>query len=175
VIETFEKYNAGGSFDAAFRQRFDQDPPEDLNENHYLIIVASELDASTERIVEYVSDYGVPINVVFFQHFHDGEREYLARSWLSDPEEVETRASKAKPSGPRKARPPWNKQDFYVSSGIRRFEDQTTTSGDGRTRSNTASSPQVGGDGSAAPWNSSSQAHVSFHASRSPATSVSEL
>jgi hypothetical protein len=117
VIETFEKHNGGTSFDEAFRERFDQDPPEDLNESHYLIIVASELDASTERIVEYVSDYGVPINVVFFQHFHDGEREYLARSWLSDPEEVETRAPATTRSGRRKNRPPWNKQDFYVSFG----------------------------------------------------------
>jgi hypothetical protein len=117
VSEAFEKHNNSTSFDEAFRDRFDQDPPEELNENHHLIVVASEIDASTERIVDYVSDYGVPINVVFFQHFHDGDREFLARSWLSDPVEVDTRAAKAKPSGPRKARPPWNGQDFYVSFG----------------------------------------------------------
>lgn len=117
VIETFERYNDGQSFDAAFRERFDHDPPEDLNENHYLIIVASELDAPTERIVDYVSDYGVPINVVFFQHFADGDRSYLARSWLSDPEEVESGPAKTKPSGRRKTRPPWNGQDFHVSFG----------------------------------------------------------
>jgi hypothetical protein len=117
VIEVFDKHNSGVSFNQAFRDRFDQEPPEDLNEQHHLIVVASELDASTERIVDYVSDYGVPINVVFFQHFHDSDREYLARSWLSDPVEVETRASRGKPAGPRKARPPWNGQDFYVSFG----------------------------------------------------------
>lgn len=118
VLEVFDKHNQGVSFDEAFRERFDQDSPEELNEGHHLIVVASELDASTERIVDYVSDYGVPINVVFFQYFHDGEREYLARSWLSDPEEVETRMTKARsPSGRRKNRPPWNKQDFYISFG----------------------------------------------------------
>lgn len=117
VIEVFEKHNAGASFDTAFRERFDQDPPEELNENHQLIIVASELDASTERIVSYVSDYGVPVNVVFFQHFHDGDREYLARSWLIDPMEAEVRPTRTKGPGPRKARPPWNGQDFYVSFG----------------------------------------------------------
>lgn len=117
VLDSFEKHGKGGSFDEAFRERFDQDPPPDVNENHQLIIVASELDAATERIVDYVSGYGVPINVVFFQHFHDGEREYLARSWLSDPEEVEERATRSRSGGPRKSRPPWNKQDFFVSFG----------------------------------------------------------
>jgi hypothetical protein len=116
VLEVFDKHNTSGSFDGAFRERFDQDPPEDLNENHQLIIVASELDASTERIVSYVSDYGVPVNVVFFQHFKDGNREYLARSWLIDPMVAETRPTASKTLG-KKQRPPWNGQDFFVSFG----------------------------------------------------------
>ncbi len=42
------------------------------------MIVASELDPSTQRIVEYLlEDYGVPVNVVFFHYFRDGEAEYL--------------------------------------------------------------------------------------------------
>lgn len=116
VIATFERHNDGSTFDEAFRDRFDQEPPEDLNENHHLIIVASELDASTERIVSYVSEYGVPVNVVFFQHFHDGDREYLARSWLRDPEEVDRTQSRSKSSSSR-SRAPWNGQDFFVSFG----------------------------------------------------------
>jgi hypothetical protein len=117
VIGVFEKHNEGTSFDQAFRDRFDQDPPDELNENHHLIIVASELDASTERIVSYVSDYGVPVNVVFFQHFHDEDREYLARSWLIDPMESEGGTGRTKGAGPAKKRPPWNGQDFYVAFG----------------------------------------------------------
>lgn len=117
VLDVFDKHNSGTSFYQAFRDRFDQEPPDEYNENHHLIIVASELDASTERIVDYVSDYGAPINVVFFQHFHDGDREYLARSWLSDPVEVEERTAKVKGTGTRKTRPPWNGQDFFVSFG----------------------------------------------------------
>jgi hypothetical protein len=100
VLEVFAKHNDGSSFDDAFRERFDQEPPEELNEGHHLIVVASEMDASTERIVDYVGDYGVPINVVFFQHFRDGDREYLGRSWLSDPVEVEGRGRRSQ------ARPP---------------------------------------------------------------------
>jgi hypothetical protein len=117
VIETFEKHSNGSSFDEAFRDRFDADPPEELAGNHNLIIVASELDASTERIVDYISDYGVPVNVVFFQYFRDGDHEYLARSWLIDPLEVESRPARTKGPGQRKARAPWNGQDFYVSFG----------------------------------------------------------
>jgi hypothetical protein len=123
VLEVFEKHNHT-SFDQSFHDRFDQAPPEDLNENHQLIIVASELDASTERIVSYVSDYGVPVNVVFFQHFRDGDREYLGRSWLIDPVEVEVGPARSKPGGPRKQRPPWNGQDFYVSFGESEEYDQ---------------------------------------------------
>ena len=116
VIELFERYNEGTSFDEAFRNRFDQEPPGTLNEEHQLIIVASELDPATERIVSYISEYGVPVNVVFFQHFQDGDREYLARSWLIDPVEVEERATRSARLG-RRSRAAWNGQDFFVSFG----------------------------------------------------------
>lgn len=113
-----------GGFPDAFLERFGEVVPEALNEAHQLIIVASELDASTERIVSYLSDYGVPVNAVFFRYFKDGEREYLARSWLLDPLEAEGRARRAN-SGPRH-KPVWNGQDFYVSFGpdpARTWED----------------------------------------------------
>jgi len=34
---------------------------------------AAEVDAATERIIEYLAKgYGVPVNVVFFRYFLDG-------------------------------------------------------------------------------------------------------
>ena len=108
--------NGGTSFGDAFLERFGETVPETLNDGHQLIIVASELDASTERIVSYLTDYGVPVNAVFFRYFKDGEREYLARSWLLDPLEAEGRARRAG-VGP-KQKPVWNGQDFYVSFGV---------------------------------------------------------
>ncbi|MFQ8889765.1 MAG: hypothetical protein ACLR7Z_16860 [Bilophila wadsworthia] len=64
--------------------------PEALNENHQLIIVASELDESTERIVTYLSEtHNVQINAIFFRFFKDGDREYLTRAWFRDPAGVE--------------------------------------------------------------------------------------
>jgi hypothetical protein len=104
----------GKSFADAFRDRFSAELPETLNETHQLIIVASELDASTERIVEYLSAYGVPINALFFRYFNDGSAEYLARSWLLDPVEAEVRRKR---TGTKRTQAPWNGRDFYVSFG----------------------------------------------------------
>ncbi len=65
-------------FEQAFAERFGVDPPETLNERHQLVIVAAELDASTERIVTYLAQqYGVPINALFFRYFRDGEPSTL--------------------------------------------------------------------------------------------------
>ena len=116
IAEIYAK-RAGGngqSFADAFRDRFGAELPETLNESHQLIIVASELDASTERIVEYLSGYGVPINALFFRYFKDGEAEYIARSWLLDPVEAEVRRKRV---GTKRTRAPWNGRDFYVSFG----------------------------------------------------------
>ncbi len=73
-------------FDSAFTSHFEADLPEAINTSHQLVVVATGMDVSTEQIVEYVRAYGVPINVLFFEYLQDGDREYLARSWLADPE-----------------------------------------------------------------------------------------
>lgn len=80
-----------------------------------MIVVSSELDPSTERIINYLgNNYGVPINAVFFGYFKDGDGEYLARTWLIDPQDAEVQTSK---SGKEKRREAWNGRDFYVSLG----------------------------------------------------------
>ncbi len=77
----------------AFRDRFDMTLPENIGSDHRMVIVASEIDDSSERIVQYLSSvHSVDINVVFFTCFqHDGV-ELIGRSWLLDPEEVEERS-----------------------------------------------------------------------------------
>ena len=76
------------SIDEAFCRHFGvKTMPEELNERHELVIVGSAFDADTERIVTYLADtYGVNINAVFFRVFRDGDREYLTRAWLREPE-----------------------------------------------------------------------------------------
>ena len=109
-------------FEEAFSQKFGAGPPEALNESHRLIVVASELDPATERIISYLAqDYGVPINAVFFQHFEDEGKEYLTRTWLHDPRDVRARAG-----GERDKKELWNGRDFYVSLGeseVRSWDD----------------------------------------------------
>jgi hypothetical protein len=107
-------------FEEAFANRFGASAPEALNESHQLIIVATELDNSTERIVGYLSDYGVPVNALFFRYFRDGEREYLARTWLIDPNTTDQVTSK--PPVSERSREPWT-GEFYVALG----EDEQRT------------------------------------------------
>ncbi len=76
------------------------------------MIVASTLDASTERIVKYLSDQDVPIKVIFFQVFTDAQTQYISRSWLIDPAETESKA--LPPTGGAKGE--WS-GEFYVSFG----------------------------------------------------------
>ncbi|MGW9302410.1 endonuclease NucS domain-containing protein [Streptomyces cyaneofuscatus] len=101
--------------DEAFALRFGGAPPEALNATHALTIVASEIDAATERVVTYLaSGFQVPVNVLFFRYFEDEGRSYLARTWLMDEVEALAPAAGAKGRGKQE---PWNGTDWYVSFG----------------------------------------------------------
>jgi hypothetical protein len=96
ITSLFRERNGGKHFEEAFSERYGADPPERLNESHRMIIVASELDSSTERLIGYLSEkYGVPINAVFFRHYVENGTGYLVRSWLIDPNEAEAQTSKS--------------------------------------------------------------------------------
>ncbi|PGO81696.1 hypothetical protein CN980_01080 [Bacillus cereus] len=80
-----------------FYNQFESSLPDELNKLHSIVIVASELDDSSERIIQYLSsEYNININCIFFNFFKDGENEYLGRSWLMDPEEVLERSETKK-------------------------------------------------------------------------------
>src|SRR5947209_7687601 len=115
IATIYSDKNQGKKLEEGFDDAFGMSLPEQINQNHELIVVASDLDSSTERIINYLSDnYSVPINAVFFRFFRDDGRDYLARTWLIDPEEVERKVSK---SNVKKGSEPWNGRDFYVSLG----------------------------------------------------------
>jgi len=88
----------------AFRTKFGLDLPESLNADHRMLVVGSEIDASSERIIRYLSDeHGVDINAATFQYFQQADgKEFLARVFLIEPSEVE-RSARAK--GASKRRP----------------------------------------------------------------------
>ncbi len=124
IAQTYEQFSKGGQLGKAFHERFGGDLDEDtLNESHQVIIVASELDDSTERIVSYLNARDIAINVVFFQVFQNGQDQLLSRAWLIDPGETQANVvSTAKSKGEKV---PWN-SEYYVSFG---------DSGDEETRS----------------------------------------
>jgi hypothetical protein len=91
-------------FGDVFRAKFGVELPETLNEGHQILVVGSEIDSSSERIISYLSnEHGVNINAATFQYFQqpDGP-ELLARVFLLDPSEV---VLKTRTQGASKRRP----------------------------------------------------------------------
>ena len=88
IVDIADDYLADqGPLNQAFSIRFGTELPDILNEKHRMLIVASQMDSSTERIVTYLSDAGIGINVSTFQHFGaSGSREMVARVFLIEPE-----------------------------------------------------------------------------------------
>lgn len=85
-----------------FQSTFGDAIPETINESHNLVVVASGLDDSSERIITYLSEeFGVSINAVFFTFFHSESTELIGRAWLRDPVEIVERAESRK-------RTPWS-------------------------------------------------------------------
>ena len=114
VLGIYAKYAPDKALEVAFDELFGVPVPEELNTGHFLTVVAGDLDPESERIVNYLAGvYGVPINAVFFRYFSDGDREYVARTWLRDQQQ------EAGPNAGSAARQkePWNGKDWYVNCG----------------------------------------------------------
>lgn len=93
-----------------FREHFGTSLPENLNANHSMVIVASEFDASSRRIVEYLAEeHDLSINTAFFTVFEQGGKQLLATEWLMDQQEVVERAESKKKA-------PWTGY-WYVNAG----------------------------------------------------------
>ena len=75
-----DNFKAKDSLAARFQEKFGEELPTDLNQTHRSVVVAERMDESTERIVKYLSDLNVPINVATVKHFKDSSgREMLAQ------------------------------------------------------------------------------------------------
>ena len=91
------EYHKDSDMEAAFRDRFGDSLPEVINESHSMVVVGSNIDSSTERIIKYLSDeHGVKINAAEFEYFNDGDsdQEYLGRVFLIEPSDVEQKAER---------------------------------------------------------------------------------
>lgn len=102
----FNKYGKSDYKDLGefFSSRFNKDSEEiDFNSDHKMLIVGSEIDDSTVRIIDYLSSepYSVNINAVNFNYFKDDNgNEYLAQSFVKPEENIieESRSKKRKRS-----------------------------------------------------------------------------
>lgn len=95
--EIRQRWNSNGnlhvSLDQAFETKFDKPLPDTLNDSQKSLIVAQVIDGDTERIVRYLSDQGIQINVATVQFFTDKNgREILAQVFLIEPEVAQERA-----------------------------------------------------------------------------------
>lgn len=110
----YQRFKPGANLAADFQAHFGAPlDAEALNQNHQIVIVAAELDASSERIVGYLSERDIAINVLCFQVFQLGEQQLISRAWLFDPVDAPQASSATKPGTPAE---PWN-GEFYCSFG----------------------------------------------------------
>ena len=89
-----------GPLEKAFRARFGSDLPDTLNESHRMYVIASRIDASSERIIKYLHEqYEVAINAITFQYFKTQEgSELLGQVFLIKPDDDVKPPSKRRPN-----------------------------------------------------------------------------
>lgn len=115
IAQIYQRFSGGVTLDEAYKQHFGVELDEEaLNSSHQIILVAAELDDSTERIINYLNDRDIAINVLFFQVFQHGTEQLLSRVWLIDP--GETQANVAATIQNTGEHEPWN-GEYYVSFG----------------------------------------------------------
>jgi hypothetical protein len=124
IAQMFQRFSPGNNLNDAFRNAFKTELDEDtLNHSHQIIIVASALDAATERIIDYLNAKDIAINAVFFQVFQHGAEQFISRAWMIDPRETQTHVATGVSRSEEKE--PWN-GEFYVSYGpptVRSWDD----------------------------------------------------
>lgn len=107
VYDIAESFPGGNTLATRFQECFGERIPERLNGSHSMLIVASELDPASRRIVEYLSEeHGLGINTVFFNVFEADGTEWMTTDFLLDQAEVEERTE-------RKIRAPWSGYYFF--------------------------------------------------------------
>lgn len=123
ISDIYSKYSNGNKLSDAFSEKFRISlEEENLNQTHQMVIVASELDSRTERLIEYLSKRGISINAVFFEIFANGEDQFLSRRWFVDPAAIQSAQTSIS-----SIKQPWN-GEYYVSFG----EGESRSWGDAR-------------------------------------------
>lgn len=114
--EIYLKYSGNEkTLDEAFSTKFGTELSDDNDESDLkIVIVATSMDGSTERIINYLQGYSIDINVLFFNVFEHSGMRLLSRAWMFEPEQIQL----SKTASARN----WN-GEYYFSYGGRSWED----------------------------------------------------
>lgn len=69
-------------------KNFDDGESIEINENQKLLIIASDIDSITERIINFLSTKGLNINAATFNYYNNNSTEFIARNFLIKREEL---------------------------------------------------------------------------------------
>ena len=76
------------AYEKRFNNKFVLEEEDMINSKVKMVIVASQMDSSTERIINYLRDeYGVLINILFFNVYKCNGEDILGRTWFGDDNE----------------------------------------------------------------------------------------
>lgn len=93
-LENIALKKKGKQLGQLFQDKFGTALPDALNKSHSLVIVSSEFDASSRRIVEYLAEvHDISINAAFFTTFDHESETLIATEWMMDQDEVVQRAA----------------------------------------------------------------------------------
>lgn len=113
-----EYSNGAQTLNNAFQAKFHTDLDEStINDKVKIVVVAAQMDSSTERIIDYLGQFNIDINILFFRVFEHAGVRLLSRAWYREEEAV--------PSVVSSVSREWN-NEFYVSFGAdesRSWED----------------------------------------------------
>ncbi len=109
---------SGKPLSAKYQEQFGAALEESNDDVHVrTVIVATDMDGSTERIIQYLQGFGIDINVLFFRVFQHQGKRLLSRAWMFEPDQ------EVQPKGNLPIS--WN-GEYYFSYGVdgqRSWED----------------------------------------------------
>ena len=105
--ESFDGKDLSDAYNEKFGMHLNES---DFNPRIKMVIVATEMDSSTERIIKYLRSFKIDINILFFRIFQEGKKKYISRAWFVEDLDNEDNSLIKTEKGE------WN-QEYYVSYG----------------------------------------------------------
>ena len=90
IQDIAENYFKDRILEEVYQDYFHREMPDSINEEHRMLVVGSEIDSSSRRIINYLfENYGIAINAITFNYFKHENEEYLARTFLIEQSKIQ--------------------------------------------------------------------------------------